>query len=85
MECEKALDFLAEMDGGILSYQAKLIKPDPEIYRLLCDRYGLKAKECVFIDDTEKNVLAAQKEGMKGIIFHTLEQTKEELDGMLSV
>ena len=66
-------------------YQAKLIKPDPEIYRLLCDRYGLNAKECVFIDDTEKNVLAAQKEGMEGIIFHTLEQAKEELDEMLSV
>ena len=85
VECEKALDFLPVMDGGILSYQAKLIKPDPEIYRLLCDRYGLKAKECVFIDDTEKNVLAAQKEGMEGIIFHTLEQAKEELDEMLSV
>lgn len=80
MECKKALDFLSEMNGGILSYQDKLIKPDPEIYRLLCQRYGLKAEECVFIDDTEKNVLAAQKEGMKGIVFHTLGQAKEELD-----
>lgn len=84
VECEKALDFLAEMDGGILSYQDKLIKPDPEIYRLLLSRYGLKAEECVFIDDTEKNILAAQKEGMKGILFHTLEQTKEELNHLLS-
>ena len=84
VECEKALDFLPVMDGGILSYQAKLIKPDPEIYRLLCDRYGLKAKECVFIDDTEKNVLAAQKEGMKGILFHTLEQTQSELEDVMS-
>ena len=85
VECEKALDFLTEMEGGILSYQDRLIKPDPEIYRLLCSRYGLKAEECIFIDDTERNVLAAQKEGMKGLIFHTLEQTKEELDQLLSV
>lgn len=83
VECEKALDFLGEMDGGILSYQDKLIKPDPEIYRLLCERYGLKAGECVFIDDTQKNVCAAQKEGMEGIVFHTLEQTKDELDRLL--
>ena len=84
MECKKALDFLSEMNGGILSYQDKLIKPDPEIYRLLCQRYGLKAEECVFIDDTEKNVLAAQKEGMKGIVFHTLGQAKEELDRLFT-
>lgn len=84
VECEKALDFLEEMEGGILSYQDRLIKPDPEIYRLLCSRYGLKAEECIFIDDTERNVLAAQKEGMKGLIFHTLEQTREELDQLLS-
>lgn len=83
VECEKALDFLAEMEGGILSYQDRLIKPDPEIYRLLCSRYGLKAEECIFIDDTERNVLAAQKEGMKGLLFHTLEQTKKELDQLL--
>lgn len=84
MECKKALDFLSEMNGGILSYQDKLIKPAPEIYRLLCQRYGLKAEECVFIDDTEKNVLAAQKEGMKGIVFHTLGQAKEELDRLFT-
>ena len=83
VECEKALDFLQEMDGGILSYQDKLIKPDPEIYRLFCERYGLKAEECVFIDDTQKNVCAAQKEGMEGIVFHTLEQAKDELNRLL--
>ena len=80
IECIEALDFLVEMDGGILSYQDKLIKPTPEIYQLLCSRYGLDAEECVFIDDTQINVDAAQKEGMKVITFHTLEQTKEELE-----
>ncbi|MBD5549215.1 MAG: HAD family phosphatase [Lachnospiraceae bacterium] len=83
-ECMEALDFLEEIDGGILSYQVKLIKPAPEIYQLLCNRYGLRADECVFIDDTAKNVDAAIKEGMKGITFHTLEQTKEELEKLLA-
>lgn len=79
-ECTEALSFLPEMDGGILSYQDELIKPSPEIYRLLFTRYGLKPQECVFIDDTQVNVDAAIKEGMKGITFHTLEQTQEELE-----
>ncbi len=84
IECADALDFLKETDGAILSFQEKLIKPMPEIYQLLTKRYGLKAQECVFIDDTAKNVDAAVKEGMKGIVFHTLEQVKTELEEMLT-
>lgn len=82
-ECIDALDFLSEVDGGILSYQVQLIKPSPEIYRLLCSRYGLKAEECVFIDDLPKNVEAAKKEGMQGIVFENLEQAKKALEAAL--
>lgn len=83
MDCADALDFLKETDGAILSYQVKLIKPDPEIYRLLCSKYGLSTSECVFIDDVEKNVEAARAEGMEGIVFRSLEQVKGELAAML--
>lgn len=83
LECSEALDFLREVDGAIISYQEKLIKPSPEIYRLLCSRYELNAEECVFIDDTAPNVEAAIKEGMKGIVFHTREQASEELEKLL--
>ena len=82
-DCIKALDFLNETDGGILSYQVNLIKPAPEIYQLLCSRYGLKAEECVFIDDLWKNVEAAKKEGMKGLVFENLDQAKKELESIL--
>ncbi len=84
VECIKALDFLEEIDGEILSYQVKLIKPSPEIYQLLCSKYNLKAEECVFIDDLPKNVEAARKEGMKGLIFESLDQAKRELEEIIS-
>ena len=84
-DCIEALDFLEEVDGAILSYQVKLIKPNSEIYDLLCSRYSLKSQECVFIDDTPVNVEAAKKQGMKGIVFHTLDQAKEELERLLAV
>lgn len=83
-ECAEALDFLSETDGAVLSYQEQLIKPSPEIYRLLCSRYGLKPEECVFIDDMPVNVEAAIEQGMRGILFRSLEQAKKELDEMLS-
>ena len=73
------LDFLPLMDGGILSYQEKIIKPEPAIYRLLMERYGLRAQECVFLDDTPQNVEEAVRQGMAGIVFRSREQAVKEL------
>ena len=78
-ECADALDFLPYMDGGILSYQDKVIKPMPEIYQLLIDRYDLKPEECVFMDDTPRNLEGAAKFGIHTIHFRTQAQAIEEL------
>lgn len=82
-DCIDALDFIPHMDGGILSYQDKVIKPDPEVYELLLSRYGLKAEECVFIDDTAANVEGAKALGFAGICFCTKEQVDEELQALI--
>ena len=79
MECIDALDFIPYTDGGILSFQDRVIKPDEKIYRLLLSRYQLKAQECVFLDDTPANVEAAVRLGFAGIVFRTREQAQEEL------
>lgn len=78
-DCAKALDFIPYMDGGILSYREKVIKPMPEIYRLLIDRYDLIPEECVFLDDTQVNLDAAQKFGIHTILFRNQAQAIEEL------
>lgn len=79
-DCADDMKFLDMVDGFILSYQEKLIKPDPEIFRLLMKKYGLTAEECVFIDDLEPNVNAAKRLGMHGIIFRNKTQAQEEID-----
>lgn len=79
IECAESLSFLPYTDGGILSYQEKMIKPNPEIYRLLISRYKLVPQESVFLDDTLKNVEAARAEGIQGILFRTKEQAEDEL------
>lgn len=78
-ECAAALDFIPYMDGGILSYQEKIIKPMPEIYQLLIDRYNLVPEECVFLDDTLRNLEAAEKFGIHTIHFKNKAQAVEEL------
>lgn len=77
--CPGANDFLAYVDGGILSYRDHVIKPDEDIYRLLMDRYGLKPEETVFVDDTQDNIDAATALGWSGVTWHDREQTCADL------
>lgn len=81
-ECADALDFLAHMDGGIMSYQDKLIKPDTKIYQLLLNRFGLSAEESVFMDDTKKNLAPAEELGIRTILFQDRDQAVLELKKM---
>lgn len=83
-ECRDALGFLDYVDGGIFSYTVKLIKPDPEIYRCILDRYDLDPSECVFIDDLTENVSAAADLGMHTIHFTDKDLASFELNMLLS-
>ena len=69
------LDFIPCMDGGVFSFEVKAVKPEPEIYRCLCDKYGLKPEECLFTDDVPANVKGAQACGFQGIVFEGHEKT----------
>lgn len=46
-------------DAAVLSEQHGLRKPDPEIFRIVLDQLGLRAEECVFVDDTEQHLAPA--------------------------
>jgi len=78
-ECADSIDFIPYMDGGILSYKDKLIKPDRRIYELLLERYNLKAEECVFIDDVMANIDGAAEVGIRGVNYKSYDQVREEL------
>jgi len=66
-------EYIKMFDGGIFSCDINIIKPSPEIYRHLINKYDLTPGECIFFDDVEENVSAAEKEGMKGVLFTTAE------------
>lgn len=83
-ECPESLEFMKYTDGGILSYREKVIKPDPEIYKRLLERYGLKPEECVFFDDTKANIDEANALGIHGILFTSKEQAEEDLKKVIS-
>lgn len=78
-QCAEALDFLPYMDGGILSYQDLVIKPEPEIYRLLIERYHLIPEECVFLDDLQANLDGAAAFGIHTILFKNQQDAIKQL------
>ena len=80
----KELGFISLVDGMVISYEVKYVKPEPEIYQALFDKYNLKPDECVFLDDREENIRAAESFGMHGIVVQSKEQAEEELRKILN-
>lgn len=78
-DCGDQLQFLSHMDGGILSYKEHVIKPDRAIYELLLSRYGLKAEECLFIDDRKVNCEAAAGAGYFAIQYTNREEVLKKM------
>ena len=70
-------------DAYVLSYVVGEMKPHPRIYDEALKKAGVEARECVFIDDIEKNIEAAQKLGIKSILMTPqtdLEATFQDMD-----
>ncbi len=60
---------MALMDGIFISSDHKMLKPDAEIYLKFLEVFALKAEECFFVDDMEKNILGAKAVGIDGYCF----------------
>jgi epoxide hydrolase-like predicted phosphatase len=76
---KEAMSFLEETDGGILSYRDHVVKPYPEIYNLLAERYDLVPEKTVFIDDNEDNIRTCRELNWKGIVYKSYEQASLDL------
>lgn len=72
-------NFLHWFDGRVVSGEEKTRKPFPVFYQKLLDRYDVRPDEAVFIDDNARNILAAEKMGIKSIRFESPEQLRKEL------
>uniref|UniRef100_A0AB33J356 HAD-IA family hydrolase n=1 Tax=Prevotella sp. GTC17259 TaxID=3236795 RepID=A0AB33J356_9BACT len=77
---EQEFSVFQELEGMVISGREGVIKPFPEIYRLLLTRYNLQADECVFVDDVAENVEGARAVGMQGILFRGLDNLRNEIN-----
>ena len=72
-------------DGVVISGDVGLHKPQPEIFRLGCERVGLEPGECVFVDDLRENCDGAEAVGMTPILHRGADTTIPELERLLGV
>jgi putative hydrolase of the HAD superfamily len=71
-------------DDVVISAEVGMRKPEERIFRLATDRLGLSAAECVFVDDTEGNILAARALGFAAVYHQSPAATRTELLALLA-
>ncbi len=79
----RAGGFTEYFDGIVISYREHMVKPDPELFRLLLKRYGLRPEETVFIDDKIDNVRGAEKAGITGIHVKSKDEVVRYLGSLI--
>ena len=65
----------------LVSGDERLVKPDPAIFALALERFGLAAGEGLFVDDRAENVAAAEAAGFVGHVFHDAARLRPVLVG----
>ena len=73
-------EFFTWFDDILISSTVDLIKPDPRIFEVFLARIGRQAQECVYIDDSAANAVAAERLGFITIQFQSPAQLAVELD-----
>jgi putative hydrolase of the HAD superfamily len=76
---EHEFAWIHQFDVLVWSFQLRMAKPDPAIYRYTLNKLGTQPEETLFIDDKLVNIEAAQALGMKGIEFSTVEKLRADL------
>lgn len=85
-----AMEFFHEQsydmfDALVFSCAEGTRKPEPRIYKIALKRLGLRPEDTVFIDDKKENVEGAERIGMVGILFETLQHLNKRLFELLGI
>lgn len=77
-------DKLPMFDIALVSSDLQLVKPDPKIFEVTIARCEVPAEEILFIDDSEKNIVAAKELGINGIVYKDFSSCVSEIEKALT-
>ena len=79
---QKTYRIFSLIDKIVVSGEVKQLKPNPEIFHTLLNKFNLKAEESLFIDDNIKNVEGAKAVGINAVLFCGVEKLREDLKNL---
>jgi 2-haloacid dehalogenase len=71
--------FLAWFEGIVVSGEERVMKPDPEIWHRLTERFAIDPTRAVYIDDMPRNAQVAAELGFHAIRFESPELLRTDL------
>ena len=77
--CKEELSFLDLMDGGYMSWQVKMLKPEPEFYQKLLKDFKIDPAKAVFLDDVLDNIAEARIQGINAVQFKEKKEAVQTL------
>ena len=72
--------FYANFDGYVLSYQQRVMKPDPRIYEAVERMASRRGAELLYLDDVNENIQAAAARGWQVILHETVQRTQDAFE-----
>ncbi|RBP98428.1 HAD family hydrolase [Bifidobacterium aemilianum] len=69
IQAEGLYPILGQLQDRVVSGFVNLRKPDPAIYRMALDSFGLDPSTSIFVDDKAMNIVAANQVGLRGVRF----------------
>jgi len=82
-DVKNSYPFFKLFDGGIISAEVNLSKPDVRIFRFFLEKFRLEPGECLYIDDIEQNVQSAIFSGMRGLVTSGSSDIGKQVDDLL--
>lgn len=66
---ERRYEIFSKFAGGVFSYRAGMLKPEPEIYALAIRQFGVRPERTFYIDDLAANVEGARAAGLRAMLY----------------
>ena len=73
--------FFGRFNHRVLSYEQRLMKPDPAIYAVVEEVAGLRGADLIFLDDRPENVASAVARGWQGVVHQSPLLSRVALEG----
>lgn len=71
------------IDKAYFSWETGRVKPDVSAWKGILDEHGLVGEECIYFDDSLKNIAAAESLGIYAYIYEDLDKVKQTITGLI--